>query len=100
MNLATHIALGARNLFRFNGRLAIARRSGLKSALLAVSLAFASPVQAQNAPHIGYVYPAGGRPASSFTVVIGGQFPSGITNFAVVMDGDWAQAKVVAYDRR
>jgi hypothetical protein len=32
-------------------------------------------------------------------MVIGGQFPSGITNFAVVMDGDLAHAKVVHYDR-
>ena len=32
-------------------------------------------------------------------MTVGGQFPSGITNFAVVMDGDLARAKVVAYDR-
>ena len=66
---------------------------------LACSLMLTFTAQAQNAPHIGYVYPAGGRQASTFTVVIGGQFPSGITNFAVVMDGDWAHTKVVAYDR-
>jgi hypothetical protein len=56
-------------------------------------------VQAQNAPHIGYVYPAGGRPGATFQVVMGGQFPSGITNFAVVVDGDLARAKIVHYDR-
>ena len=55
--------------------------------------------QAQNAPHIGYVYPAGGRQGTTFLVTVGGQFPSGITNFAVVMDGDLAPAKVIAYDR-
>jgi hypothetical protein len=63
------------------------------------SLAFVSLGQAQNAPHIGYVYPAGGRQGTTFQATVGGQFPSGITNFAVVMDGDLARAKVVAYDR-
>jgi len=29
-------------------------------------------VQAQNAPHIGYVYPAGGRQGTTFQVVVGG----------------------------
>ncbi len=99
MNLATRFASGARNLFRFNGHLAIVRRSGLKSALLAAALTFASLAQAQNAPHIGYVYPAGGRQGATFLVTVGGQFPSGFTNFAVVMDGNLAHAKVVAYDR-
>jgi len=99
MNLTTHFASEARNLFRFKGHLAIVRRSGLKSALLAASLAFASLAQAQNALHIGYVYPAGGRQGTTILVTVGGQFPSGITNFAVVMDGDLARAKVVHYDR-
>ena len=99
MNHAMHIASGARNLFRFNGRLAMARRSGLKSALLAASLAFAFTAWAQNAPHIGYVYPAGGRQGTTFLATVGGQFPSGFTNFAVVMDGNLAQTKVVGYDR-
>ena len=66
---------------------------------LMILLAFAFAAQAQNAPHIGYVYPAGGRQGTTFQVVVGGQFPSGITNFAVVMDGDLARAKVVGYDR-
>jgi hypothetical protein len=66
---------------------------------LAAFLAFTSLAQAQNAPHIGYVYPAGGRQGTTFQVTVGGQFPSGITNFAVVMDGDLAPAKVIAYDR-
>ena len=59
----------------------------------------APAAQAQNAPHIGYVYPAGGRQGTTFLVTVGGQFPSGFTNFAVVMDGNLAHAKVVAYDR-
>ena len=64
-----------------------------------VFLVFASLVQAQNAPHIGYVYTAGGRQGTTFLVTVGGQFPSGITNFTVVMDGNLALAKVVGYDR-
>jgi hypothetical protein len=67
--------------------------------LLFLLVLFAPVVRAQNAPHIGYVYPAGGRHGATFLVTVGGQFPSGITNFAVVMDGDLAPAKVVAYDR-
>ncbi len=66
---------------------------------LATALAFAFVAQAQNAPHIGYVYPAGGRQGTTFLVTVGGQFPSGFTNFAVVMDRDLARAKVVGYDR-
>jgi hypothetical protein len=53
----------------------------------------------QNPPHISYVYPAGGRQGSTFTVVIGGQYLSDPTNFTVLMDGDWAGAKPFRYDR-
>ena len=37
--------------------------------------------------------------ASTFTVVMGGQYLSGTTNFAVVTDGDWARAEIVGYER-
>jgi hypothetical protein len=60
---------------------------------------FAPVVQAQNTPHLGYVYPAGGKQASTFTVVIGGQYLFGVTNFAVFMDGDLARTKILGYDR-
>jgi hypothetical protein len=33
----------------------------------------------QNAPHIGYVYPAGGQRGTTFQVVVGGQFLDGVT---------------------
>jgi hypothetical protein len=59
----------------------------------------ARAVFAQQTPHIGYVYPAGGRQASTLTVVVGGQYLSGTTNFALLMDGQWAHAKILAYDR-
>jgi len=66
---------------------------------LAVILTIVSPARAQNVPHLGYVYPAGGRPGAMFQVVIGGEFLSGITNFAVVMDGKRAPAKTISYER-
>jgi len=67
--------------------------------MLFLLVLFAPVVRAQNAPHIGYVYPAGGRQGTTFLATVGGQFPSGITNFAMVLDGNLAPAKVVAYDR-
>ena len=33
----------------------------------------------QQAPHIGYVYPAGGRQGTTFQVTVGGQFLDGVT---------------------
>ncbi|MGA2853786.1 MAG: PPC domain-containing protein [Verrucomicrobiota bacterium] len=64
-----------------------------------LALALAPLAEAQQTPHIAYVYPAGGRQGAACNVVIGGQFLSGITNFAVLMDGDLARAKIAAYDR-
>jgi hypothetical protein len=60
---------------------------------------FAAAVRAQQAPHLSYVYPAGGRQGSTFTVVAGGQYFFSHTNFNVVMDSDLADCKVIAYDR-
>ncbi|MCX6637644.1 MAG: hypothetical protein NT090_21530, partial [Acidobacteria bacterium] len=46
---------------------------------LAAALAVAPAVQAQQiTPHIGYVYPAGGRQGASFEVTVGGQFLDGV----------------------
>ncbi|MGP8054636.1 MAG: hypothetical protein ACLQAH_12565, partial [Limisphaerales bacterium] len=67
--------------------------------MLFLFVLFAPAIRAQNAPHIGYVYPAGGRQGTTFQVTVGGQFPSGTTNFAVVIDGDLERAKVIGYDR-
>ena len=39
----------------------------------------AAPAQ-QNPPHIGYIYPAGGRQGTTFEVVVGGQYLNGVTN--------------------
>ncbi len=67
--------------------------------MLFLLVMFVPAIRGQNAPHIGYVYPAGGRQGTTFPVTVGGQFPSGFTNFAVVMDENLARAKVVGYDR-
>jgi hypothetical protein len=40
----------------------------------------ASAAAAQNAPRIGYTYPAGGQVGTSFVVKVGGQFLDGVTN--------------------
>lgn len=61
---------------------------------LAVVLAFLPVARAQqNAPHIGYVYPAGGQTGTTFDVVAGGQFLTGLTN--VLVSGDGVQATIV-----
>jgi hypothetical protein len=57
---------------------------------------FASAQQA-NTPHLGYVYPAGGRQGSTFPIVLGGEFLQGATN--VYVNGDGIQAAVLEYDR-
>ncbi|TAN38395.1 MAG: hypothetical protein EPN23_02340 [Verrucomicrobia bacterium] len=51
----------------------------------------------QSAPHIGYVYPAGGRQGTTFEVVIGGQFLIGITN--VFISGGGVQATLTDFVR-
>ena len=53
--------------------------------------------QQQNLPHIGYVYPAGGRQGATFEVVVGGQNLNGVTN--VVVTGPGVQAVVLNQKR-
>jgi hypothetical protein len=50
---------------------------------------------AQNLPRIGYVFPAGGKPGSTFQVRLGGQFLEGATN--LVVSGSGAQTVVLDY---
>jgi hypothetical protein len=62
--------------------------------LLTVLLAVVPAVQAQQGPpHIGYVYPAGGRQGSTFQVKIGGRFLDGVTS--VYVSGQGIQAAMV-----
>jgi hypothetical protein len=65
----------------------------LASALLVALNAHAQP----NAPHVGYVYPAGGRQGATFQAVVGGQFLAGVTN--VCFSGDGIRATVLEYNR-
>ncbi len=50
--------------------------------------------QQRNAPHIGYVYPAGGRQGESFQVTVGGQYLN--EEAKAFVSGSGVQAKVVA----
>jgi ribosomal protein S25 len=52
---------------------------------------------AQNQPHVGYVYPAGGKQGSTFRVTIGGQFLGGATNLIVSEGG--VSSEVLDYFR-
>ena len=48
-------------------------------------------------PHIGYVYPAGGRQDTTFEVVVGGQFLDGVTNAFV--SGSGIRVAVVGFNK-
>jgi hypothetical protein len=62
-----------------------------------ILLVLAFTVRAQNTPHLGYVYPAGGRQGTTFQVVVGGQFLVNVTNAYV--SGGGVRAKVIEYNR-
>ena len=57
----------------------------LLAVALGVSSAWGQAVRRE--PHIGYVYPAGGRQGTTFQVVVGGQFLGGASNAYVSGDG-------------
>jgi hypothetical protein len=65
---------------------------------LAASLAFVPAAWAQlNAPHLGYVLPAGGRQGTTFQVKVGGQFLNNVTD--VFVSGSGIQAAVTDSER-
>ena len=71
---------------------------GIAVPWLAAVLAFVPAARAQqNAPHLGYVYPAGGRQGSTFQVKVGGQFLAGVT--AVYVFGGSVQATVIEHNK-
>src|SRR5690349_5048214 len=49
----------------------------------------------QVTPHVGYVYPAGGRQGTTFEVMVGGQFLDGIHHAFV--SGPGVEATVIEY---
>ena len=68
--------------------------------VFSLALALAPVVCAQQTPHVAYVYPAGGQVGTTFQIVVGGQFLSGITNFEVILDGGLASVKIIGYNRQ
>ena len=68
------------------------------AAMLTAGLAVLPAARAQqNQPHIGYIYPAGGRQGTTFEVVVGGQNLNGVTNIFVT--GTGAQATIIEQKR-
>src|ERR1035437_10918848 len=66
--------------------------------LLLGLLVFTPSLSAQpTSPHIGYVYPAGGRQGAVFQIAVGGQYLNSATN--AYISGSGAQAVVVDYSR-
>jgi len=65
--------------------------------VLACLLATASARGQQGGPHIGYVYPAGGRQGSTFLVTVGGQYLEAAVDARV--SGAGVEAEVVDYNR-
>jgi len=60
---------------------------------LAILLLFVTPLWSQSSPHVGFVFPAGGRPGSTFEVKIGGQYLDGTTS--VQVSGNGVEAKIL-----
>jgi hypothetical protein len=69
-------------------------------ALILAATVCASPARGQSEsrePHIGYLYPAGGRQDTTFRVIVGGQFLQGMEQ--VHVSGDGVSAKVLQHFR-
>lgn len=67
---------------------------------LVVLLTAAPPAWAQQQkrnPHIGYVYPAGGRQGTTFEVTVGGQYLAGASQ--VIVSGEGVEAAVSEYTK-
>jgi hypothetical protein len=72
-------------------------RRSLLVALAIVSMLAAPAVAQQPTPHIGYVYPAGGRQGASLEVVLGGQFLDGVAR--AIVSGAGVEATVAEYTK-
>jgi hypothetical protein len=71
---------------------------GLRFALLLSVLLLAVSALAQpSGPHIGYIYPAGGRQGTVFQIAVGGQYLNNATNAFIC--GPGVQAAVADYSR-
>jgi hypothetical protein len=67
------------------------------AAALLVAPALQGQQQAQNVPHVGYVYPAGGQQGTTFQVKVGGRFLDGVNQ--IVVSGRGVHAEVVSHDK-
>ncbi len=65
--------------------------------MLVVAGATTVGAQPLNAPHIGYVYPAGGQRGTTVQVVVGGRFVDTVS--AATVSGAGIQAQIVGVDR-
>jgi hypothetical protein len=65
--------------------------------VLVVAGAAAADAQPLNAPHIGYVYPAGGQRGTTVQIKVGGRFLDTIT--AAAVSGSGIHARVVGVDK-
>lgn len=65
-------------------------------AALLASAAFGWSQSGSNEPHIGYLYPAGGKQGTTVQVTVGGQFLQGVSN-AIVSGGDGVHVSAVRY---
>jgi len=64
---------------------------------IALFLLLGAAAFAQPAPHVAYVYPAGGRVDSTFEIVVGGQFLASVSN--AFFSGNGISAKVLDHHR-
>ena len=65
---------------------------------LAILPACVTPAGAQQiAPHVGYVYPAGGRQGATFEVTVGGQFLDGVSG--AFISGAGVQTSVIGHTK-
>ena len=67
------------------------------AALCAAVFAIAPGVMSQQVPHIGYIYPAGGKLGTVVNVTIGGQYLNGVSS--VQITGEGVDATVVKHTR-
>ena len=65
--------------------------------LILLSATISAAQAQQNPPHIGYVYPAGGRQGDAFQVTFGGQYLDREAN--AIISGSGIQATLVEHSK-
>ncbi len=79
-------------------RVAVSPRRRVGRSLLVAALLFPpAAVAQQNVPHIGYVYPAGGKQGATFEITVGGQFLDGVSN--AIISGPGVKAAIVEHKK-